>query len=113
MKVDPCLEARPSVSGFGGLAVSMLTQVRGFEPGRNRRIFRGEKILSMPSFGGEEKPSVPCRSFAARKRTQQLRGSRIVWLNLIGHFSPVIPPFANRGLSRRLVWSASGEERGN
>jgi hypothetical protein len=34
------------------------TQVRGYEPGRNRRIFQGEKILSMPSFGGEVKPSV-------------------------------------------------------
>jgi hypothetical protein len=79
----------------------------------SRRIFWAKKILSMPSFGGEVKPSVPCRSFAACKRTQQLRGSRIVWLNLTGHFSPIIPPFPNRGLSRPLVWSASGEERGN
>jgi len=33
-------------SGFGGLGVSVLafgTQVRGFKPGRNRRIFKGEK----------------------------------------------------------------------
>jgi hypothetical protein len=46
-------------SGFGGLVVSMLasgTQVRVFKLGRSRR---------MPSFGGEVKPSVPCRSFAA------------------------------------------------
>jgi hypothetical protein len=28
-----------------------------------------EKIHSMPSFGGEVKPSVPCRRFAACKRT--------------------------------------------
>ena len=27
--------------------------------------FSGEKILSTPSFGGEIKPSVPCRRFAA------------------------------------------------
>jgi hypothetical protein len=33
-------------------------------PCRSRRIF-GEKILSTPSFGGEVKPSVPCRRFAA------------------------------------------------
>src|SRR5215468_9839570 len=62
-------------SGFGGLVVSMLasgTQVRGFKPGRSRRIFQGEKILSMPSFGREVKPSVLCRSFAACKRTLQL-----------------------------------------
>jgi hypothetical protein len=31
---------------------------------------------------------------------------------LIDHFSPIIPPFANRGLSRRLTWSASGDEWG-
>jgi hypothetical protein len=54
------------------------TQVRGFKHGRSRRIFKGEKILSTPSFRGEVKPSVPCRRFAACKRSIQLRGSRIV-----------------------------------
>jgi hypothetical protein len=34
--------SRGSVLAFG-------TQVRGFKPGRNRRIFQGEKILSTPS----------------------------------------------------------------
>jgi hypothetical protein len=35
-------------SGFGGLGVSVLasgTQVRGFKPGRSRRIFKSGKIL--------------------------------------------------------------------
>jgi hypothetical protein len=54
--------ARGSVLAFG-------TQVRGFAPGRSRRIFRAKKILSTPSFGGEVKPSVPCRSFMACKRS--------------------------------------------
>ena len=54
------------------------TQVRGFKPGRRRRIFKGEKIFSTPSFGGEVKPSVPCRRFAACKRSLELRGSRIL-----------------------------------
>jgi hypothetical protein len=46
------------------------TQVRGFKPGRSRRIFKTEKILSStPSFGGEIKPSVPCRRFVACKRS--------------------------------------------
>jgi hypothetical protein len=31
--------------------------------------FSGKKIHSMPSFGGEVKPSAPCRRFAACKRT--------------------------------------------
>ena len=57
--------SRGSVLAFG-------TQVRGFKPGR---IFKGEKILSTPSFGGEVKPSVPCRRFAACKRSLELRGS--------------------------------------
>jgi hypothetical protein len=45
------------------------TQVRGFKPGRSRRIFQGEKIPSTPSFRGEVKPAVPCRRFAACKRS--------------------------------------------
>ena len=53
--------SRGSVLAFG-------TQVRGIKPGLSRRIFQGEKILSMPSFGGEVKPSVPCRRFTACKR---------------------------------------------
>ena len=52
------------------------TQVRGFKPSRSRRIFKGEKILSTPSFGGEAKPSVPCRRFAACKRS--LNGVEVV-----------------------------------
>ena len=65
-------------SGFGGLQISVLafgTRVRGFKPGRCRRIYRAKKILSLPSFGGEVKPSVPCRKFTACKRTQKWRGS--------------------------------------
>jgi hypothetical protein len=49
-------------SGFGGLGVSALvfgTQVRGFKPGRSRRIFQGEKILIAPSFGRESKTEGP------------------------------------------------------
>jgi hypothetical protein len=45
------------------------TQVCGFAPGRSRRVFRAKKILSTPSFGGEVKPSVPCRNFTACKRS--------------------------------------------
>ena len=59
-------------SGFGGSRGSVLafgTQVRGFKPGRDRRIFKDEKILSKPSFGGEVKPSVPCRRFAGMLKT--------------------------------------------
>jgi hypothetical protein len=47
--------SRGSVLAFG-------TQVRGFKPGRSRRIFLAKKFLSTPSFGGEVKPSIPCRA---------------------------------------------------
>jgi uncharacterized membrane protein YccC len=57
-----------ALDGFCGLVVSMLasgTLGREFKPGRSRWIFTNVKILSMPSFGGEVKESVPCPSFAA------------------------------------------------
>jgi hypothetical protein len=66
-KSSKCLSFAPMSSGFNGLVVSMLasgTTIRGFKP--------GEKILSMPSYGGEVKPSVPCRRFAACKRSLHL-----------------------------------------
>ena len=76
------------------------TQVRGFKPGRSRRIFKGEKILSTPSFGGEVKPSVPCRRFASCKRS--LNGVEVVISaklpnNILAHSSH----FRRWDLSRR------------
>src|SRR5215510_3940167 len=48
--------------------------------------FSGEKIHSMPSFGGEVKPSAPCRSFAAcKKNPYNFHGSRDCRKNLVGH----------------------------
>ena len=76
------------------------TQVRGFKPGQSRRIFKGEKILSSPSFGGEVKLSVSCRRFAACKRS--LNGVEVVILaklrdNILAHSSH----FRRWDLSRR------------
>ena len=59
-----------------GSLLAFSIQVRWFKPNRSLRIFRGEKIISTPSFGGEVKPSVPCRRFAACERPLNLRGSR-------------------------------------
>jgi hypothetical protein len=47
----------------------LVPKFAGSNPGRSRRIFQGEKILSTPSFGGEVKPSVPCRRLTACKRS--------------------------------------------
>ena len=76
------------------------TQIRGFKLGRSRRIFKGEKILTTPSFGGEVKPSVPCRRFAACKRS--LNGVEVVIStklpdNILAHSST----FRRWDLSRR------------
>jgi len=85
-----------------GKVLAFSTQVCGFKPGRSRRIFRGDKILITPSFGGEIKPSVPCRRFAACKN---LRGSQ----NL-----GKIPPFAARisRLAAKVGTSKGGESNG-
>ena len=75
------------------------TQVCGFKPGRSRRIFKGEKIRSTPSFGGEVKPSVPCRRFAACKRS--LNGVEVVIsANYRITFSPTVPTSTAGDLSR-------------
>jgi hypothetical protein len=80
-----------------GIVLAFGTQVRGFKPGRSRWIFKGEKI-----FGGEVKPSVPCRRFAARKRSLELRGSQILDEICRKISRPRrVPPSAARGLSRR------------
>ena len=83
-----------------GSVLAFSTQVRGFKPGRSRRIFKGEKIPSTPSFGGEVKPSVPCRRFAACKRS--LNGVEVVISaklpdNILAHS----PHFRRWDLSRR------------
>jgi len=98
--------SRGSVLAFG-------TQVRGFKPGRSRRIFKGEKILSTPSFGREVKPSVPCRRFAACKRSLELRGSRILEEIFRNISRPRrVLPSAARGLSRRWTWMHLAEKVG-
>ena len=69
-----------------GSVLAFSTQVRGFKPGRSCRIFRAKKFLSTPSFGGEVKPSVPCRRFVACKRSINLSGSGNLG-KITGHIS--------------------------
>ena len=83
-----------------GCVLAFTTQVWGFKPGQSRRIFKGEKILSTPSFRGKVKPSVPCRRFAACKRS--LNGVEVVISaklpdNILAHSSH----FRRWDLSRR------------
>ena len=97
--------SRGSVLAFG-------TQLRGFIPGRSRRIFRAKKILSTLSFGGEVKPSVPCRNFTACKRSLN-----ITWRSAFRHILPDIsrpqfhlPPLG--ALARWRAWRSLVEKVG-
>ena len=57
-------------SGFGGLEASVLafgTRVRGFKPGRSRRIFRGKKSSAPLPSEGEVKPKVTWKSLLSAK----------------------------------------------
>ena len=89
--------SRGSVSAFS-------TQVRGFKPGRSRRIFKDEKILSTPSFGGEVKPSVPCHRFTACKRNVECTWKSVFLGKITGQVSrpQISSTFRCFELSRRV-----------
>jgi len=97
--------------------------IESFLPDFLNFIVNYEKILSIPSFGGEVKSSVPCRRFAACKRYLNLCGSRNSGKNYYRiSFSPTVPPFAARisrvvadGGTWRLKWEGlkAGESIGN
>jgi hypothetical protein len=81
--------------------VSMLasgTQVRGFKPGRSRRIFRAKKSSAcLPSEGKKSlRPNVVALRHV--KDPYNYRGSRNCKLNSLGHFSPIVLRFYTRGL---------------
>ena len=94
------------ISGFGDLEVACWPLVPKF---RSRRIFQGEKILSTPSFGSEVKPFLPCRIFAACKRTRKcMRGSRSFRSKLPAISHPSSSSFHYQGLRRRHLAKDQG-----
>ena len=62
-----------------------------------------KKILIAPSFGGEVKPSVPCRRFAACKRYLNGMWKSTFRQNFWPTFPPTVPPSAAR--ISRVVWT--------
>ena len=66
----------------------------GSNPTEAVGFLRGEKILSTPSFGGEVKPSAPCRRFAACKRSLNVAWKSTFRQNYRTTFSPTVPTFA-------------------
>ena len=93
------------ISGFGGLVVSMLVpKIAGSIPAEAVGFF-GRKNPQHAFLGGEVKPSPMSQICAAWKSKSQAK--------LTGHFSPVIPSFADRGLSCRWHVEAPRGESGN
>jgi hypothetical protein len=94
-------------------ALPLSTQVRGFKLGRSRQDFQGRKILSAPSFGGEVKPSVPCRRFTACKRLLNVAWKSTFRQNDRLIFSPTSSTLRCLDLSRRLgrgdIWRRKQE----
>ena len=92
-------------SGFGGLEVACWPLVPKFKPDRSRWIFQGEKILSTPSFGEEVKPSVPCLTFTACKRSLNVTWKSSIFRQNSSaiYLAHVVPPLAARISWRRLV----------
>ena len=82
---------------FGGLGVAcwpLVPKFAGSNPAKAVGFLRGEKILSTPSFGGEVKPSVPCRRFAACKRSLNVAWKSTFRQNYRTTFSPKVPTSA-------------------
>ena len=87
-------------SGFGGLEVAywpLVPKFAGSNPAEVVGFFRAKKILSMPSFGGEVKPSVPCRRFTACKRSMNATWKSGISGKIHRPFlAHIVPPLATR-----------------
>ena len=97
------------------ILVSMLasgTQDRGFDPGRRGRIFRAKKSTACLPWGGSKALS-HVADLRGMSKNPGFTGKSKSQAKLTGHFSPVIPSFAGRGLSCRLHVEAPRGESGN
>jgi hypothetical protein len=90
--------------------VSMLAS--GTQLGRSRRVFRAKKSSACLPLEGKQSRLPNVAALRHVKEPYNDVEVAFVRLNLIGHFLPVVLPFGDRGLSRRLMWSATGGERG-
>jgi hypothetical protein len=78
--------------GFGGLGVvywPLVPKFAGSNPAEAVGFLRAKKIPSTPSFGGEVKLLVPCRRFAACKRSLNVTWNSAFRQNYWILFSPI------------------------
>jgi hypothetical protein len=91
---------------LGGLVIIMLAiwlKVRGFKPGRGRRILTATEIRSTTSFGGQVKPSVPWGKILQHFNKTYGYENRYFVGKIHGHLSQCSSCFA----TRYLCWSLS------
>jgi hypothetical protein len=92
-----CIYVLQKLSGFGGLEVAcwpLVPKFAGSHPVEAVGFLGRKRILSTPSFGGEVKPSVPCRSFTACKRSLNVTWKSAFRQNLLDISRPQVhlPP---------------------
>ena len=94
------INSKCAVSGFGSLEVAcwpLVPKFAGPNPAEAVGFFQGEKILGTPSFGGEVKPSVPCRRFTACKRPMNATWKSGISGKIVRPFlAHIVPPLATR-----------------
>jgi len=88
-----------------------ISKFAGSHPAEAADFLDEKKILSTPSFGGEVKPSVPCRSFTACKRSLNVTWKSEFLGKILGHLSPTVPPSAAEW--RRLVAKVGTSKKKN
>jgi hypothetical protein len=96
-----------AVSRSRGSVLAFGTQVRGFAPGRSRRIFRPKKSSAHLPSDGEVKPSVPSRSFTACKRSLNVTcksAFRHNYRTFLAHSSTFRRWVLSRGDTRGDAW---------
>ena len=99
------------IYGLGVACWPLVPKFAGSNPAEAVGFLRGEKILSTPSFGGEVKPSVPCRRFVACKRSLNVAWKSTFRQNYRTTFSPTVPTSA-AGISHVVAdVEAPGDEK--
>ena len=105
------------VSGFGGLEVAcwpLVLKFAGSHPAEAVGFLGRKKILSTPSFGGEVKPSVSCRSCTTCKRYLNVTcksGFRQNYGTFLAHSSTLRRWVLSRGDTRGDAWWRKLERR--
>jgi hypothetical protein len=85
-----------TLSGFGGLEVACWPLVPKFAGSNPTEVvgFFGRKNRQHGFLRRGSKAVCPMSCFTTCKRTQKRRGSHHFRQNSLGHFSPIVPPFA-------------------